>query len=553
MRPKLSLAARAFLLGFFPICVILAGIFFTINASVRAQLKTGLKESMRRTEKALDVANADYNRRNSELLAAATEDSGLKASIGLLREKPYGQKPDPQVLKIVNDQLAEVARGADYDFLLFSDADGNPVTGFTGRTAPDRAPLDATAINLDLFPLIKLNGKLYEGTAVPVNLGPENLGNLILGREFNLAPLNSTGFAAVLHDRKILRTNFPQQAATEVEKLLAKSCSTQQDDCEIRAAGEDYLAVRAQRARFGDAIQLFTFQSIDAATNQFMGPFRKDFLLIGLAGMLVFLLISALTSRSLSQPLTDLIAHLNRSERMGRIRADFSVQSPVTEVNRLAEAFNRAADHLEKTSLEFVETMAQALDARDPYTAGHSNRVSVNSTTVAEAMGLSADEVQIIRIGAKLHDIGKIGIPDAVLQKPGALTQQEYALIKLHPQIGKRILEKAGSFQEYLPIVELHHEDQDGGGYPYGLKGDSIPLGVRIVHVADVYDAITSHRAYRKAMPEEQVMRILREGSGTKFDPAVLEVFLEILRQRKVLEMVLDQVGDQAGVAHVPV
>ena len=128
-----------------------------------------------------------------------------------------------------------------------------------------------------------------------------------------------------------------------------------------------------------------------------------------------------------------------------------------------------------------------------------------------------------------------------MLQKPGRLTNEEYALIKLHPQIGKKILEKVGQFQEYLPIVELHHEDYNGGGYPYGLKGEEVPLRVRIVHVADVYDAITSDRAYRKAMSEERVQELLMDGSGKMFDPVVLDVFLRILSQRKTLQGVLEQ------------
>jgi HD-GYP domain-containing protein (c-di-GMP phosphodiesterase class II) len=184
--------------------------------------------------------------------------------------------------------------------------------------------------------------------------------------------------------------------------------------------------------------------------------------------------------------------------------------------------------------------MAQALDARDKYTAGHSDRVSINSTVIAEAMRLAPEEIEIIRIGARLHDIGKIGIPDTVLQKPGKLTEDEYALIRLHPQIGKKILEKVERLQKYLPIVELHHEDYDGGGYPYGLHGQSVPVGVRIVHVVDVFDAITSDRAYRKARSREDMVAIMSSESGKQFDPAVLAAFLDTLNKGKLVQAVLD-------------
>jgi HD-GYP domain-containing protein (c-di-GMP phosphodiesterase class II) len=210
------------------------------------------------------------------------------------------------------------------------------------------------------------------------------------------------------------------------------------------------------------------------------------------------------------------------------------------EFRRSAKILQESKNHLEEAVLQFVETMAQALDARDKYTAGHSDRVSINSTVIAEAMRLAPEEIEIIRIGARLHDIGKIGIPDTVLQKPGKLTEDEYALIRLHPQIGKKILEKVERLQKYLPIVELHHEDYDGGGYPYGLHGQSVPVGVRIVHVVDVFDAITSDRAYRKARSREDMVAIMSSESGQQFDPAVLAAFLDTLNKGKLVQAVLD-------------
>lgn len=213
--------------------------------------------------------------------------------------------------------------------------------------------------------------------------------------------------------------------------------------------------------------------------------------------------IAALASRALSRPVRELSVRLEESHQQ----------------------FDRAC-------IEFVETMAQALEARDPYTAGHSNRVRDYAMAIARAMRLPPEEIEIIRVGAQLHDIGKIGIPDAVLQKTAYLTPQEYELVKLHPQIGKRILERVGRFEKYLPIVELHHEDQDGGGYPYGLKGTEVPLAVRIVHVADVYDALTSNRAYRDAMPPETAQEIIELSAGTQFDPDVVRAFSSIFNLR---------------------
>ena len=306
--------------------------------------------------------------------------------------------------------------------------------------------------------------------------------------------------------------------------------------------GETYLALAVKRASLGESYRLLSLQPIDAAMERFTRGFKPAFLVIGACSVLTVLVLSVIVSRSVSRPLTDLVTHLRDSEKTGELGSDFHTRSSTKEVNQLADALNRAAESvkesrhsLQEAYLQFVETMAQTLDARDTYTAGHSNRVSEYSVAIATAMELSPEQIEIINIGAKLHDIGKIGIPDAVLQKPGRLTVEEYELIKQHPRIGKRILEKMGRFQTYLPIVELHHENHDGSGYPHGLKGDEIPLEARIVHVADVYDAISSDRAYRKSMSMQRVLETLKEGAGTQFDPRVVKALLSLILQREVL------------------
>ena len=189
--------------------------------------------------------------------------------------------------------------------------------------------------------------------------------------------------------------------------------------------------------------------------------------------------------------------------------------------------------HFDELTIRFAETMVQALDARDPHTAGHSHRVSATATEIAERMGLPREQIELIRIGSLLHDIGKIGVSDAILLKPGKLSRDEYAAIRQHTAIGKKILEKIGQFQKFLPFAELHHENFGGNGYPHGLRGEEIPLPVRIVHVADVYDALRSDRAYRAAMAEPEIIETLIAASGSLFDPTVVKVFLAGLRERR--------------------
>src|SRR6185436_18065224 len=150
------------------------------------------------------------------------------------------------------------------------------------------------------------------------------------------------------------------------------------------------------------------------------------------------------------------------------------------------------------------------------------------SCAIGQALAVSDEELNQIRMGALLHDIGKIGIADSVLQKPGALSKEERDLIEQHPIIGRRILEGVNGFHAYLPAVELHHENWDGSGYPLGLRGPATPLSARIVHVADAYDAMTSDRPYRRGMSHEEAVRVLEQYAGTQFDAAIVPVFTNL-------------------------
>ena len=180
---------------------------------------------------------------------------------------------------------------------------------------------------------------------------------------------------------------------------------------------------------------------------------------------------------------------------------------------------------------EFVECISSALDARDPYTGDHSRRVSDTATVLAKMLGLADDEIQEIHIAAHLHDIGKIGIPDSILLKPGRLDDEEWVLMKQHPQIGADILSKSPSFSRISAIILHHHERYDGKGYPDGLKGEDIPIAAQVVSIVDVYDALVSPRVYKKAFPHEQAMQMIMNGECGVFNPLLLECLEEIQDQ----------------------
>lgn len=179
-----------------------------------------------------------------------------------------------------------------------------------------------------------------------------------------------------------------------------------------------------------------------------------------------------------------------------------------------------------------LHAMSSTIDARDPYTQGHSERVARLSFELAKILGLSIEAAHEIYLAGILHDIGKIGIPDKVLLKNGALTDEEYAIIKKHPEIGHRIVERLGHLQFTLPGVLYHHERWDGKGYPSGLAGHAIPLMARVMAVADAFDAMTSSRPYRNAMPIEKAHGIILSGAGEQWDAEVVACFDQWLKNR---------------------
>jgi putative nucleotidyltransferase with HDIG domain len=181
---------------------------------------------------------------------------------------------------------------------------------------------------------------------------------------------------------------------------------------------------------------------------------------------------------------------------------------------------------LKKAHFDSVKVLAEAIDAKDPYTRGHSDRVRRMSLKIAGHLGFSEERLESLEYGALLHDIGKIGIKDEVLQKPGALNPGEYQYIQEHTLIGAKIVEGIDFFKDKIPMIRCHHEYYDGSGYPDGLVGETIPLEARIITVPDAFDAMASLRPHRRAMPLEEVLMELEKGRAKQFDPKVLEIFL---------------------------
>jgi putative nucleotidyltransferase with HDIG domain len=188
--------------------------------------------------------------------------------------------------------------------------------------------------------------------------------------------------------------------------------------------------------------------------------------------------------------------------------------------------------NLEQRSLEAIASLNATVDARDPYTANHSARVQRIALAVAEELGLERERVDALRYGSLFHDIGKIGVPDAILGKPGSLTAAEYDIIKRHPTDGAEIVANLARLRDAVPLIRHHHERWDGTGYPDHLSGDEIPYEACIVGLADAWDAMTSDRPYRRALGIEIAADEVRRGRGTQFAPAVVDAFFAALRRQ---------------------
>ncbi|HEY0321641.1 MAG TPA: HD domain-containing phosphohydrolase [Pyrinomonadaceae bacterium] len=266
---------------------------------------------------------------------------------------------------------------------------------------------------------------------------------------------------------------------------------------------------------------------------------RRQTLMISLVAALFVFLIGFIGAKRLTQPVRELAAGAHRIAG-----GDFSKRIVVrsrTELGDLGTSFNIMTDQVERfiTDLQHaadanrelfigtVKALAAAIDGKDPYTRGHSERVSRISIAIAQRLEMPDEEVENIRISALLHDVGKIGIDDNILKKPAALTPDEFEIMKQHPQKGFKIMSQIPAMKEFLPGMYMHHEMVDGNGYPQGLKGDEIPMQARIVAVADTFDAMTTDRPYQKAMKFEDALGLIKKFVGTRYDERVVDALME--------------------------
>jgi HD-GYP domain-containing protein (c-di-GMP phosphodiesterase class II) len=273
---------------------------------------------------------------------------------------------------------------------------------------------------------------------------------------------------------------------------------------------------------------------------------QRNARLLALAAILASIFVSIVAARRITNPLSVLTqssralakgdfsqrVHLWSRTEIGELAQTFNTMSE--ELERFVEDLKRAAEENRALFMGSIQMLAGAVDEKDPYTRGHSDRVTRYSLLLAKEMKLDHTFMETLQISAQLHDVGKIGIEDHILKKPGALTAEEFEVMKTHTTKGANILRPVTQLAEMLPGIELHHEALDGRGYPYGLQGDQIPLLARVIAVADTFDALTTNRPYQQAHTPEQALQIIQNLAGKRLDPEAVNALLAVYARGEI-------------------
>ena len=524
------LVTRVLAFSFVAIAGVLATVFLVFTWQARSRFTALVTSSLETSQQRVGEVEARRQRERLVQVAMLVENPTLKATIDTYQSERDDGAPAAQLVGTLRGELAKMQRAMGVPVLAVTDASGRIVAA-VGPLADEWTAGTVVAPRLWLRPdpidaVVARGTRTYLATVVPLVLHLDVVGEFVLA-----APLDddyARALAADAHaDVAVLYGGTVIGASVPVRIRAALERATLADRGAVLLDGDEYVV---QRLSAVDGAAVYALGSIGAATRTTLTEAAAALALVGLGAVLLAAVGSIWLARTLARPIDELTTTVARMARERQFQGALVRAGAVRELDELTDVFNalrasvQAAEaESEATYLGVIGTLAAALDARDRYTAGHSERVAELSVTLGRQLGLHDPDLDTLRIGALLHDIGKIGVPDAVLRKPGRLTDEEFAQIELHPTIGARILKPLRFLPEVIAIVELHHEQPDGSGYPLGLAGDAIPFMAAIVHVADAFDAITSARAYRPGRPVADAIAELRRCAGTGFAPAVVQ------------------------------
>jgi len=517
---------------FATVAVILTIVFIVITLDVRDRVRAAETDKLRVSENVFTALETKRQQDQVAAMATLAENPTLKAALDTyFTERRFSGSSDEQLRATVMGEAAKLATQTPADVLavvenngrIFSSAGPAASHWRLGDTVDVPRGSQATFQSVAVLPT-----GAFRVTGARLTFGDRVIGALVAGTNLDanyaqeLSNLSTAGVVITVNNAVVART-VPENVARDLvaSKLTAATATL---------GGEEY-AIRTMLAS-GPA-RIYTLTSIDAAARSAERDALVAVGLIAFGGFILAAIGSFILARLLSEPINRVsgeIATMTNAREFGRTLeltgSSREVDALTTAFNDLMRGLSAAEAETRSAYLGAIRALAAALDARDPYTAGHSERVGTLSVMMGRMMNLEAGALEVLRLGALLHDIGKIGVADEILHKDGPLTPEEFEQIKRHPALGARILRQVPFLAPHLPIVELHHERPDGRGYPFGFRGEDIPLDARIVHVADAFDAMTSARAYRAALPASVAFAELQRFSGTQFDPACVEALL---------------------------
>ena len=531
--PRLVATVLGFSFGV--IVVVLAAVFVVLSWQARGRLTAAVTENLELSQQRF--GNVEARRKRERLAQAATlaESPTLKAAVDTYQSEDRAGGPRDQLIDTVRGELIKVQRVTDVAALSVTDARGHVISAvgplaadwLAGTVVEPRTWTDADPVETAM----RVGSRVYLATVVPFVLGSDVVGEFVLASPLDdayaraLAAEAHTDVVVLLEGRVIAGT-----APTALGPALAGAGLPAGGT--LDAGGDEYVV---RRLSVVDGASVYAVGAVSAATRTATADAAAVLTTVGLGALLLAGLGSAWLARTLVRPIDELRARLADMARERRFDDPLVATGTSRELDDLTGTFDSlrhaiksAEAEAEASYLGVIGALAAALDARDRYTAGHSERVSALSVVVGRELGLASRELDMLRLGALLHDIGKIGVPDAVLRKPGTLSDEEFAQIERHPAIGATILAPLRLPPEVLQIVELHHEQPDGNGYPHRLRGSQIPMLASIVHGADAFDAITSARAYRPGRPVADAIAELTKHAGSGFDLVVMRVLTSL-------------------------
>jgi putative nucleotidyltransferase with HDIG domain len=519
---------------------VLGAVSAVLVLETRAVVERGVASDLAAAHRQLAASQGD--RQHEALLRASLISSSPSVKTVL---ESYQEQRHFGVEAIAHAQLEALQREAHRIAALLR-SDGLAIVGLDGRVVVSAGPNArswpagtvllriANADRVDSDQVIENGGSAFRATVAPIAAADGVcLAFLVEARRLDaryaaeLAGEARSEIGVLVDDRLVAATSAGPALVTLADALRRRALPASGGTVDAGGERHGYLLVQ----RIGPAA-IYAVASISAARDRATEGAAPRLMALVAGGLVLCLLASISMGRRVAAPI-DRVSREIHAMVTSQVPAPAPAARPyqaIKELDALGDSFSTLLQTVHDARAETtaaylgaIRALVAALDARDPYTAGHSERVSLLSVAIGDAMGLGQDDLDVLRLGALLHDIGKIGVADAILTKPTALTALEFDEIKRHPALGAQILRPIAFLEAHVPIVELHHERPDGSGYPYGLRGDAIPIHARIVHVADAFDAMTTARAYRHARPAADALAELWAHAGTDFDVPALQ------------------------------